>query len=514
MRLGADEHVTFQTARCEPADVQAIVDAAALRPCERPPGPWMPPLPATLGRGEVPPGSIGRCDDPDHQRHASLCWWPADGSVVVAGSAGSGVSSTLHTLACQALTSPDAQVYVLLARSHERLAALDTHPRVVVVEVHERERVMRLVHRLHARLRTAGGSSRVVLLVDGLDAVRRALDHLDTLNELDALDDVLAHGDAAGITTVCGVEHTAALPAAVVSRCSHRWVLHLHDPVDAGALGVAARDVPPGVPGRVFLGESGLTAQLVEPGGTPLFRVREHRRDPTAQIVATPAVVQGTLLPAARHDDATTYLPLGIGMADGEPVVAALPDGDHLLVLGGSRTGRSTMLGRLAEAWREAHPTGHVLAVLPRRSLFPGELADEVVGRVESLVLPTGVDVLVVVDDAELVDDPSGVLAAAAAGGRPGRTVVAAGRPDALRQSYGHWTTVLRRSRTGLVASGGSDSDGDLLSATVPRRTPVPARPGLAWLSVQGTVTLVQVAVPGRHAATPTPRMSRPHLAK
>jgi S-DNA-T family DNA segregation ATPase FtsK/SpoIIIE len=200
-------------------------------------------------------------------------------------------------------------------------------------------------------------------------------------------------------------------------------------------------------------------------------------------------------------------------MADGEPVVAALPDGDHLLVLGGSRTGRSTMLGRLAEAWREAHPTGHVLAVLPRRSLFPGELADEVVGRVESLVLPTGVDVLVVVDDAELVDDPSGVLAAAA-GGRPGRTVVAAGRPDALRQSYGHWTTVLRRSRTGLVASGGSDSDGDLLSATVPRRTPVPARPGLAWLSVQGTVTLVQVAVPGRHAATPAPRMSRPHLAK
>jgi S-DNA-T family DNA segregation ATPase FtsK/SpoIIIE len=192
-------------------------------------------------------------------------------------------------------------------------------------------------------------------------------------------------------------------------------------------------------------------------------------------------------------------LPLGIGLADGEPVVAALPDGDHLLVLGGSRTGRSTMLGRLAEAWREAHPTGHVIAVLPRRSLFPVHLADEVTDRVDSLILPTEVDVLVVVDDAELVDDPNGVLAAAAVG-RPGRTVVAAGRPDALRQSYGHWTTVLRRSRTGLVASGGSDSDGDLLSATLPRRTPVAARPGLAWLVVQGTVALVQVAVPGRPA--------------
>lgn len=64
-----------------------------------------------------------------------------------------------------------------------------------------------------------------------------------------------------------------------------------------------------------------------------------------------------------------------------------------------------------------------------------------------------------------------------------------------LRQLYGHWTTVVRRSRTGVVHTGGSDLDGDLLGVVLPRRTPIPARPGLAWLVAGGSVHLTQVAL-------------------
>ena len=101
---------------------------------------------------------------------------------------------------------------------------------------------------------------------------------------------------------------------------------------------------------------------------------------------------------------------------------------------------------------------------------------------------------LVVVDDAERVDDASGALARLVADRRPGVLVVAAARPDTLRTLYGHWTAVVRRSRTGLLMAGCSDVDGDLLGELLPRTPPIPARPGLAWVVSAGGRSLAQVA--------------------
>ena len=72
--------------------------------------------------------------------------------------------------------------------------------------------------------------------------------------------------------------------------------------------------------------------------------------------------------------------------------------------------------------------------------------------------------------------------------------LVATGKPDSLRQSYGHWTGVVRRSRLGLVSAASNDLDGDLLGAVVPRHVPIAPRPGLAWLVSDGDAVLVQVA--------------------
>ena len=89
---------------------------------------------------------------------------------------------------------------------------------------------------------------------------------------------------------------------------------------------------------------------------------------------------------------------------------------------------------------------------------------------------------LLIVDDAERVADPGDHLATLLAERRPGLLVVAAGRPDALRALFGHWTAVVRRSRIGILAAACADIDGDLLGELLPRRRPLPARPGLAWL--------------------------------
>ena len=145
-------------------------------------------------------------------------------------------------------------------------------------------------------------------------------------------------------------------------------------------------------------------------------------------------------------------------------------------------------------------------AVLPRRASAAGTAAHAVAADVSLLDhLPPSRSVLLVIDDAEAVDDPGGQLAALAASGRSGLWIMAAGRPDALRQMYGHWTTVLRRSRTGLVLTGGSDLDGDLLGVVLPRRSPVPARPGLGWLVAGGPAHLVQVAFDTAEPATEAP---------
>lgn len=539
VRLGADDHVTFQTAHCTgPAAggeselqllVRAVGEAARLANAPTPPAPWQPPLPTVVRRDDCPPGAVGVIDDPDHQRTLPLHWSPEDGHLLVAGSAGAGVTSTLFTLATTTLQRERAHVYVYVldGRGDDVLHSLAGHPRCgAVVRLHERERMMRLLHQLATRCTTRGeATTQVVLFVDGLDAVRRTLDDLDTAAEFDALETVLADGETAGITVVAGVEQLTAVPAAFLARCPHRWVLHLHEAHDGGLVGLPAAQVPrPGVPGRLVVAGSGLVAQVVEPGPPPLVDVASRRLPAAPAIPEVPAVVHATLLtPAAAPAPAppptqqaaapgepgvedSTRLTLGLDFATGATASIDLPDGEHLLIVGGARTGRTSALTRVATAWRAAHPTGWVAVIAPRRTNRWAGFADSYGPDTTVLDgLPTTGRLLLLVDDAEAVDDPSGRLAACATA-RPHACVVAAGRPEALRQAYGHWTGVVRRSRTGIVLTGGSEVDGDLFGATLPRRTPIAPRPGLAWSVVCGAASLTQLAVDPPDATSAPPR--------
>lgn len=227
-----------------------------------------------------------------------------------------------------------------------------------------------------------------------------------------------------------------------------------------------------------------------------------------APIAVVAAYIDSAQLPASRAVENVTWLSLGIEFTTGEPYLMEVPDGEHVLLVGTARSGRSTGLSRIAAAWSSAHPGGWVGAIVPRRSTFPPHFAarsardvtaiaallDELTAHLASGPGDSRSPALLVIDDAEAVDDVNGRLASLAGRGS-GLCIAAAGRPDALRQAYGHWTGVLRRSRLGLVATGGTDLDGDLLSVVLPRRTPVPARPGLWWVSDNGSVRLMQMGV-------------------
>jgi S-DNA-T family DNA segregation ATPase FtsK/SpoIIIE len=91
------------------------------------------------------------------------------------------------------------------------------------------------------------------------------------------------------------------------------------------------------------------------------------------------------------------------------------------------------------------------------------------------------------------VPDGAGRLEALVSSTRPGLTVVAAGRAEALRTRYGDWTAAVRRSRLGLVAASSHELDGDILGVTLPRRCPVMPRPGLMHLVDHTGCRLLQV---------------------
>jgi S-DNA-T family DNA segregation ATPase FtsK/SpoIIIE len=184
-------------------------------------------------------------------------------------------------------------------------------------------------------------------------------------------------------------------------------------------------------------------------------------------------------------------LPVGLDFATLSMAVLHLPIGEHVIVAGPARSGRSSALIRLIEAWCELHPGAPVRVICPVR----GSPLVERYGVAAELDDTFDRQGLIAVDDCERFDDPDGWLVTHLGRAAGATSVFAAGRADAMRVAYGHWTAVCRRSRLGLVMAAGGELDGDLLGAVLPRRTPIPARPGLAWLVDGRGQSLVQLAL-------------------
>jgi DNA segregation ATPase FtsK/SpoIIIE, S-DNA-T family len=205
LRLGPDELVVFQAARCTgpvvlegdgiivdrfekrrtapsnqielsdgdtelPSELlavtQAIVAAATAEGLDAAHRPWVEPLPFPLTVDDVYAGLtvqnadevgaigamgavVGLLDDPAHQCRRLLSWQPSDGGLALIGSIGAGTTSTMISLAAGicALSSPtDLHLYVIDARGDDGLAALAALAHCAgVVRISEDERLHRLL---------------------------------------------------------------------------------------------------------------------------------------------------------------------------------------------------------------------------------------------------------------------------------------------------------------------------------------------------------------------------------
>ncbi len=229
---------------------------------------WLEPLPALLEAGTVAdcvavasPGmegrthdAVGLIDDPANQMRRPLRWDVTAGNLLLVGAIGSGVTSTIVSLAaaaCRTSSPDDLHVYVIDGHGDR---SLDGVAQVAhcggVIGLGDTQRVDRLLRRLDAEIdRRAVDRSEadpsILLLIDGVGALRRSLDTIDRLPVMALLDRILEAGPAAGITTCCSTDGTAVgapIPAA------DRWVFRVDEHAAAhlrSASGVAG---PPAGP--------------------------------------------------------------------------------------------------------------------------------------------------------------------------------------------------------------------------------------------------------------------------
>ncbi len=483
--------------------------------------PWPAPLPDQLpwpsgaGGGLV----LGLADDPERQRHVPFAWNPAAGPFLAIGLPGAGTTNLAAVAilaAAQIWDHAACHIHVIDLGTGD-LRPLGDLPHVgAVIGPDDLERHRRLLSALAteaARRRAAPRPDTPppvrLLVIDGLGAFRARWDELDPSGTWPHFLDVLQRGAAVGIHVLCTAEGPSAAPHQVVSACPQRLVMRLGDRADHAALGIAAAQVPKLPPGRGVAADGERLVQVARPADGLHAAVDALAGSAVQPTVGGPGpvAVLARSLPITQlralggqaevRPDGTLRLPVGQADADLGVAWFVLEPGGHAVVAGPPRSGRSTALATLAVVAAQA---GVDVTVVARDAdrwnrlgipiHHPSDRGTHPIGQ------PASHPTLVLVDDADLLDDDHPTLAALVADRMPHRHVVAAGRSDRLRQLYGHWSREVRADRTGLLLVPDPDLDGELIGTRMPRRPTVALGPGRGWL-VHGTAEgFVQVAHP------------------
>jgi DNA segregation ATPase FtsK/SpoIIIE, S-DNA-T family len=473
--------------------------------------PWMQPLPADIPWEDLPAGTVGVLDDPDRQAQEPWVWDPTIGHLLCVGAVGAGVSTALASVVlAYASANPTSAIHVYVLHGGSTLTALAGLPHVgASISPADEERQARVLRLLAATIdeRVRGfvdgsSSATVLLVVDQLATWRTSVADRLGPELADLLDRILVQGPSVGVVVAGGLDRPGALPVSVSGAVGERLVFRLADPGDAAVVGVRPVQVSGLEPGRAIVATSGLELQVARPADIEAAVGGIARRDGVGTRVAPPVAVLPTVLPisdlpSVSRSGRPWALPIGLADATLAPAVLVLHPRDHVVVAGPARSGKSSALVLLATQIRRAAAGVRLVSIAPRSS--PLHLADvdaRLPNASELASALRGADgpAVVLVDDAELVEDPEQVLAGLAGGARGDVHVIAAGRVETLRAAYGHWTQAVRRARRGLILQPQGDSDGDVLSTLLPRREAAPPARGRGYLVADGACAFVQLA--------------------
>jgi S-DNA-T family DNA segregation ATPase FtsK/SpoIIIE len=533
-----------------PTDLEKLVAAAAeaaqIQGLKVPRRPWPDTLPEVLAQAEliaeaggegaarigVGP-AYGLADVPDRQCRALYCWSPVLGNAFVCGVAGSGTTETLGSMAVALAKEyrPEKLWLYALDFGTQALAPLAGLPHCGgVIGSADRERQFRLVRFLAEELErrrkhvaTSGAVKidpadpnspfpAIVLLIDNYGALSAAWEDGPGMQIKDILTRTIADGPGLGVTAIISTDRPLSLPGALGSVIPNKMALRLADPSDLSFFGLNPREVGKLGFGRGVDASTKLEVQIANAHADGLAAAVSEAVTAIGAVDSTvrpPAI--GTLpdevpiaLVAERLQVGASgdwFLPIGISDSTLAPAGLRMAEGEHVLIAGAARSGKSTTLEAIAAMVAEAHPEVVLTAVAVRRSPLQEtpeirrlvKAAGDIDGAItEALADPA--PQLVLIDDADaLPDTPTGALANLVNTARPDVHVVVAGRGDTLRSDYMHWSVKVRNSRQGLALKP-DDMDANLWNSSFPREKPPAWPPGRGYLIADGVADLVQAA--------------------
>ena len=523
-----------------PTDLTRLVEAAR-RASETagfgaPRRPWPDPLPTLVARWELGAAARGMqtdtvglpplalADDPDRQAQYPVGWDPAAGNMLIYGVVGSGASTALTTLALAsaAATAPDRLHLYVLDMGSGDLAPLAELPHTgAYIGPAERARQIRLIRMLRgelnarkaggaARGRRAGAPARWLVLIDNVGSLRSELEKdFAGLAVLDDLERIFADGPAVGIYVLATGDRAGAVPSAWAALSRQKLLLRLAEPSDYAHFDIPRSAVPAAVPGRALVAASRQVVQIAYPGTDLASTVAEVAgRWADARRTAYPVQLLPERIEAHRLRDAGAVVATGtepwsipVGFADSTLAPAALKlyEHEHALIAGPPRSGRSSALISIAATVLAGRQPPTVVAFAPRRSPLRGLAAPVIVcedyAELDRTLEPIEGRALLLVDDADTVPDPLGVLDRWIAKAGPGRHVIAAGRNDGIRRQYGLWTQRVREGRCGVLLVPDHEMDSDLLGTALPRQHRMAPMPGRGYLVSDGAIDGVQLVL-------------------
>jgi len=515
------------------SDLEALVlmireaaTKAGMRPARLP---WPDPLPGSVGLDELKAAgagtgasagevSIGLADEPHRQRRRPFVW-DTRTNLLVYGVHGSGTSSALITAvtaACLAASPHDLHVYAL-DFDDQRLNVVSPLPHVgAVIGAGDRDRQLRLLRYLVSEVaerrelaavdsQACAGRAHIVVAVDNFAGFRAAFDDAADMGIKESLSRLVADGPGVGIVVIATAKQPIDIPMQVASLVPGKLVMRLADRHDYTGLGVVSGD-PPDVAGRGFQSGTSLEVQLAATDAAEIAELAAAFSPPDAasgpwSIRLLPIEVKiPDIAAGAEVYDLEWKVPVALGDDRLTPVGWSLREGDHVLITGPARSGKSTTLTTIAAVLRFGRPDIRITALAPRQSPL-GDCPDVDVHvtdpeQLRGTLSSQGTDHphAILIDDAESVDDATGVVAALIADRHAHRHIFAAGTADVLRGFYGHWTQGVRRSRLGLALKPNVSNDGDLWQSPLPRRGPGFFPVGRGYLVAEGHVELAQVA--------------------
>jgi S-DNA-T family DNA segregation ATPase FtsK/SpoIIIE len=485
----------------------------------------LPPLPAALGLDALPVGlslarpasaPVGVLDRPERGEQPALMLdlTSGDAHLAITGAPRSGRSTALATVVAALATSTapkDLSIHVITTTTSP-LAGVGGLPHVGTVATTPElaRRVVLTVSGIVNERQTLGRVCEDRILL-GIDDLVTSLSVDDEISG--ALSRIATVGLSVGVSLAVSCARWLELRGGLREAIGTRWELRLNDPADSQLPSVARR-VTDRPPGRV-LTSTGEWAQLALPridgrtslddaGGalSHLVAATARRGGPAARpIQLLPDLVTARSLPAAK---AAAHLCVGVSGPYLDPAEVPFGPGDHFLVLGNSRTGRSGLLRAIAGA--AADSGTQVWIIDPRRALGTGarqsyrtaSTPDEITSLVAALAAncrepatnpPSRPVHLLIIDDLDLVEGQDGGSALAAVtellplASDLSLTIVAARRVSgsgraAYNAFYGRF---LEFCDSGIVLSG-DPAEGPVFSGLRPLRRP----PGRGDLVIRG----------------------------